>query len=551
MSGGRVLSSILCAALAVTAAARDDSGWPGLWGPSGDGRAGSEARLPRGDTLRAQVAWRRPIGSGVSGIALVEGRGFTAQQDGESDYVFAFDAKTGREQWRVKLSEAYRGHDGAKDGPASTPAVAAGRVFVVGRTGTLFALDAGTGKTVWQHDLKAEYQAPAPFYGFATSPLVVDGRVFVQVGGERNNLMAFDAASGAVAWAVTHSKSTGYASPILATLLGVRQLIVIANDTFYGVRLEDGGLLWRQPTGWSGEVLRAPLVLPGDRVLVSGPPEAKLFQLRREGERVVVEELWKTPRLKNTLSPTVFIDGRLYGYSSQYLVCLDAASARARLAREDLRGILDPGRRALRAARSRVRRAARGPALGRGLSRAAQADGLQRGRLVGDRPRLPRRARIHAQRRGDGRRGHPAMKAPGTRGPFTPRRSAAGVPAASVVLSLSLVAFVAPRACAQARTESWPQWLGPTQNGTAVDPGRFAGKDAVRLEKLWSRPLETGHAALAVGGGRVFTLFSDGSDEYAVALQAETGAEAWKVKLEPDLERTFLARADDDPGAGG
>ena len=86
----------------------------------------------------------------------------------------------------------------------------------------------------------------------------------------------------------------------------------------------------------------------------------------------------------------------------------------------------------------------------------------------------------------------------------------------------------------------WPHWLGPHQNGTALDPGVFTGKASPRLEKAWSYPLETGQGGLSVAEGRVFTLFRDGSDDWAIALRADTGALAWRVRLDPGVESPFL-----------
>lgn len=320
-----LLSLLVSLALSLPASA--DDGWPGLWGPSGNGIAGAGARLPSGKALRARGAWRRPIGSGFSAIALAGGRGYTALSDGALDHLTAFDAANGRELWRARIGETYRGHDGSRDGPASTPAVDEGRVFALNRQGVLFAFETGAGKALWRRDLADELGTPTPFYGFATSPLVRGPHVIVQAGGEKGGLVAFDKATGAIAWSVSHSKTSGYASPVLATLAEVPQLLALANDIVYAVRPEDGGLLWSLPTGWSDESLRAPLALPGGRVLISGVNEAKLIGVRRAGERFVAEELWKTPRLKNSLSPTVFQDGHLYGFSSGYLVCLDAATA--------------------------------------------------------------------------------------------------------------------------------------------------------------------------------------------------------------------------------
>jgi len=87
---------------------------------------------------------------------------------------------------------------------------------------------------------------------------------------------------------------------------------------------------------------------------------------------------------------------------------------------------------------------------------------------------------------------------------------------------------------------AWPRWLGPTQNGVAVDPGVFAGRDGVRLKKAWGHPLETGQAGLAVAEGRVFTLFREGSDDYAIALRADTGVQDWRVKLDRGVESPWL-----------
>ncbi len=102
-----------------------------------------------------------------------------------------------------------------------------------------------------------------------------------------------------------------------------------------------------------------------------------------------------------------------------------------------------------------------------------------------------------------------------------------------------------------AGVDSWPHWLGPTQNGVAVDPGAFAAKARIELLKAWSRRLETGQAGLAVAEGRVFTLFRDGADDYAIALRADSGAELWRVKLDPGVESPYLSGPPSTPAVSG
>lgn len=65
------------------------------------------------------------------------------------------------------------GQDGSFDGRIATPALAEGRMFGLGPRGQLFALEAATGREVWRVDLVAREGAVQPFYGFSASPLVM------------------------------------------------------------------------------------------------------------------------------------------------------------------------------------------------------------------------------------------------------------------------------------------------------------------------------------------------------------------------------------------
>jgi outer membrane protein assembly factor BamB len=322
---GRAVPLVTLAATLATAAAADD--WPQLWGPRGDGRSLAPSSIARAATLKARELWRRPIGSGFSGVSVVGGRGYTALSDGTRDQAVAFDVATGRELWRTPLGETYRGHDGSRDGPISTPTVEGGRVFLVGPLGLLVALDANTGRVVWSHDLPKEYGAAVPSYGFATSPLAVGKRVIVQVGGEKQNyLVAFEQASGKVAWSVSPGAGAVYASPVLATVQGVEQLVTVSADKVLGLSPADGSLLWSHPRPKENEPSRGPVVLPDGRVFVPSWNEGALLAVTREGGAFKAAEVWRRPVLKNSYSPTVFHDGHLYGFNGQYLVCIDPAT---------------------------------------------------------------------------------------------------------------------------------------------------------------------------------------------------------------------------------
>jgi outer membrane protein assembly factor BamB len=323
MAGRATLVTL--AALAAAVAAADD--WPQLWGPHQDARSVATSSIARGETLKAREVWRKPIGSGFSGVSVVGQRGYTALSDGTKDQAIAFDTGSGKELWRTPLGDTYRGHDGSRDGPISTPTVEGGRVFLVGPHGRLVALDAGDGHLLWSHDLPKEYGAAVPSYGFATSPVASGDRVIVQAGGEKENyLVAFEPASGKLAWSAHPGAGAVYVSPVLATLHGVAQLVTVSKDKLLALSPADGSVLWSLACANEPEPSRSPLVLPDGRVFVHTWNEAALVAVTREGGAFKAAEVWRKPVIKASWSPIVFHEGHLYGFSGAYLVCVDAAT---------------------------------------------------------------------------------------------------------------------------------------------------------------------------------------------------------------------------------
>jgi outer membrane protein assembly factor BamB len=82
-------------------------------------------------------------------------------------------------------------------------------------------------------------------------------------------------------------------------------------------------------------------------------------------------------------------------------------------------------------------------------------------------------------------------------------------------------------------SRSWPQWLGPSRDGTTAAPGAFPRTGQVPLREAWRRPLGAGTGGIVVDDGRVFTLLSDGEDEEVVALAFADGKELWRAQLDP------------------
>jgi outer membrane protein assembly factor BamB len=93
----------------------------------------------------------------------------------------------------------------------------------------------------------------------------------------------------------------------------------------------DGRELWSfKGIGASEEILNSALVLPGDRVLLTHAKESFLLRIARQGDRLVVEEIWRSPRVRVSMSPAIHLNGSLYAFSGAQLVCIDPATGEAR-----------------------------------------------------------------------------------------------------------------------------------------------------------------------------------------------------------------------------
>jgi len=319
---------ILAGAAAGQPAATD---WPGLRGPAYDGAA-REAQLlgARGGGLA--VGWKVALGSGYSAVAVADGIAVTMFMSGADDVIAAFAVDSGKEVWRTRIGEAYKGHDGSHDGPVSTPAIGDGRVFGLGPRGDLFALHATDGKEIWRTNLTAEFGSEAPHYGFSTSPIVVDGVLVVEVGGkDGKSIVGFDAATGKVLWNAGDD-AVEYQSPAAALVAGEMQVVAVAAKKLYGIAPRTGKVLWSHehqgedavPGG--GSMIPVPAG-PGRFLLMNKSDSSSMLEVRRGKELdYEVREVWSSNSIRGSYVTPVYHDGHLYGISGRILTCVDAAT---------------------------------------------------------------------------------------------------------------------------------------------------------------------------------------------------------------------------------
>lgn len=272
--------------------------------------------------------WREPIGGGYASFSIARGRAFTIEQRGPQEVVTAYEVATGRELWTSGWAGAFREMMGG-DGPRSTPTWSDGRVYAQGAQGELRCLDEATGRTIWRTNMLEDAGAANLQWGMAASPLVVDRTVVVLPGGGGGqSVVAYDRESGTRAWAALDDKAA-YSSPMLVTLGGVRQLLVFTASRLAGLTPDRGDVLWSFPWTTQFDVNASqPLVIGDNRVFVSTGygTGAALVEVANSGGNWSVRDVWRTNRMKNQFTSTVYHEGYLYGLDEAILACLDAAT---------------------------------------------------------------------------------------------------------------------------------------------------------------------------------------------------------------------------------
>jgi outer membrane protein assembly factor BamB len=319
------------------AAARAGSGpghedYPQFLGPGRDATL-KRLRLARDWTARPpRRLWRQRIGAGWSAFAVAGDAAVTQEQLGPEERVVRYDLRSGRVVWahadRARYESVVAG-----EGPRATPTVSGGRVFTVGSTGLLNALDLETGRLVWSRHVVEENGGRVPGWGKSCSPLALGGLVVVSAGGpDGRSLVAYRQDSGEPAWAAGDDRSA-YSSPALVRLAGRDQILIFNEGSVAAHDPETGAVLWEHAWPATQPNVSQPVLLPGDRVLFSSGYGigSKLFHVSSvAGGALEARLVWESPRLKAKFTNVVFHDGSVYGLDDGVLTCLDPETGERR-----------------------------------------------------------------------------------------------------------------------------------------------------------------------------------------------------------------------------
>ena len=304
------------------AKAVNDAEWPGFRGRNRDSVVRGIRVATDWETSPPEELWRRPVGPGVGSFSVRGQQVFTQEQRGDQEVVSSYLLATGEPVWRhADPVRFWDSHAGA--GPRGTPTVAGDRLYTLGGTGLLTALDARTGRRLWGRDVATDHDVFSSGWGFAGSPLVVGQVVIVAAIG---TLAAYDAETGAPRWSAPDGGDS-YSSPHPVTLDGVPQVLLLASDGVTSVAPADGRVLWTHDWATASRIVQPALTASGD-ILVGAGGFAGLQRVsatRAAGKHGgwTTEVRWTTRGLKPYFNDFVAHEGHAYGFDGSILASVD------------------------------------------------------------------------------------------------------------------------------------------------------------------------------------------------------------------------------------
>ncbi len=296
--------------------------WPQWGGPDRNFKSAATGLATTWPAEGPRKLWSRSLGDGYSAIAVEGSRLFTMYRKGEQEVAVALDAATGKTLWEYGYDAPFWKEQEMSNGPGphATPAVAGDYVFTAGATGKLHCLDKQTGKLVWMHDLFKEFNATVRPNGYSSSPLTYKNTVIVMAGGRGNALMAFNQKDGAVVWK-KHDFNNSTSSPILINVDGQEQLVAFLFGEIVAVDPANGDLLWSHPHETDFGLNTMTPVWGDDNLLfVSSGYNggSRVLKLARSGGKTTVEEVWFHCLMRVHFGTSIRVGDFVYGSSGDF-----------------------------------------------------------------------------------------------------------------------------------------------------------------------------------------------------------------------------------------
>jgi outer membrane protein assembly factor BamB len=332
----RIIVAAIVASLSLTSALADN--WPQWRGPFLNGIS-SEKNLPTRWSTEENVAWKIAMPSWTGATPIIWGeRIFLNVAEGDDLVLWCVDRKKGDLLWKKHLST---GNTKMRKQNMSSPSpVSDGKnVWVMTGTGILKAFDF-SGAELWARDVQKDYGRFGLNWGYASSPLLFEDALFVQVlhgmkTDDPSYVMRIDKNTGKTVWKVERPTQAirespdSYTTPALLKYGKNVEIVITGGDCVTGHDPATGKELWRAnglnpDNNPNYRIVASPVVF--ENVVYAPTREKPLLAIRGGGRGDVTEshKLWAFTHGPDV--PTPVTDGKYFYVVDDrgIMWCLDA-----------------------------------------------------------------------------------------------------------------------------------------------------------------------------------------------------------------------------------
>lgn len=298
------------------------SDWAQWGGPHRDFKSEAKGLAATWPDTGPRRLWQRELGEGYSAIAAERGMLFTMYRRGDNEIVVALEAATGKTVWEYSYTAPFSPEYDMSNGPGphATPLVSGNLVFTSGATGKLLSLDRKSGKLLWSHDLLSEFHGTLRVNGYSCSPIAYKDKIVMMVGGPSSSLVAFNQKDGSVAWK-KHDFKNSTASPIIINVNGQDQLVAFMWGEIVGVDPNNGNLLWSHSHPVEYGLNTSTPVWGADNLLFVSSGYSgggRVLKLTRVADKTTVEEVWANRLMRVHFTNAIRVGDSIYGSSGDF-----------------------------------------------------------------------------------------------------------------------------------------------------------------------------------------------------------------------------------------
>lgn len=334
------LATIVVLVVATAAPAAD---WPHVRGPGYDAHSHDTGLAERWPESGPPVLWTRELGAGYSAFVVGDGKAFTAFQTSGGMFLVALAADTGTEIWKERIDWPWQ-PGGMYPGPYASPTWSGGKVFYATSTGIVGCVNAADGRSHWAVKVNERFGSRrGTDFGYASTPTVEGGRVFLPVGGVNASMVALGAEDGRTLWA-SGDDPASYCPAYPITLDGRRCVVGFFQNSLALFDAATGEQLWRERLSSNYDEHAAWPLFDGRHLMTSSPFRvgSQLYRLTPDEKGVTAKTLWGGRQFSNDVCSSLLHDGAVYGFDIQQsqasvhrpakgsFKCLDFATGKVR-----------------------------------------------------------------------------------------------------------------------------------------------------------------------------------------------------------------------------